>query len=191
MGSHCCNSERLLQNNMSVVKFKQCKKKGLKMFENLDFKTVTSVGRSGSNDLISITHNDSGSKSELMFRLSKEAMDKAGFEYKDKVIIQFAQEDSICRILKSEDQGSVTLSKQVQKNPLSASIIRLTFKYGLPNFLERESERDGKEYKKVKYVHEDNMIQYGADVGQLTFKLKLEEKEEKEEMTMENKEVQL
>ncbi|MCL1059663.1 hypothetical protein L2729_16965 [Shewanella gelidimarina] len=159
------------------------------MFDNLDFKTVTSVGRSGSNDLISITHNDSGSKSELMFRLSKEVMDKAGFEYKDKVIIQFAQEDSICRILKSDEQGSVTLSKQVQKNPLSASIIRLTFKYGLPNFLERESKRDSKEYKKVKYVHEDEKIQYDSNIGQLTFKLKLEEKEEKGDIAKENEEV--
>lgn len=158
----------------------------LKMFDDLDFKTVTSVGRSGSNDLISITHNDSGSKNELMFRLSKEVMDKAGFAYKDKVIIQFAQEDTVCRIVKSEEQGSVTLSKQVQNNPLSASIIRLTFKYGLPNFLERESAKDGKEYKKVKYVHEGNMIQYKADVGQLTFKLKLDEKNE---ITKESEEV--
>lgn len=156
------------------------------MFENLDFKTVTTVGRSGSNDLISITHNDSGSKNELIFRLSKEAMDKAGFEYKDKVIIQFAQEDTICRIVKSDEQGSVTLSKQVQNNAFSASIIRLVFKYGLPNFLERESKKDGKKYKKVKYIHEDNMIQYNIDNGQLTFKLKLDEKDE---MTKENEEV--
>jgi hypothetical protein len=189
MRSYSYNGERVLQINDGVVEFNNGIKKGLKMFDNLSFKTVTSLGRSGSNDLISITHNDSGSKNELMFRLSKEVMDKSGFAYRDKVIIQFAQEDTICRIVKSEEQGSVTLSKQVQKNPLSASVIRLTFKYGLPNFLEMESKRDGKQYERVKYVHEDNMIQYSSDIGQLTFKLKLEEKDEKDDITKENEEV--
>ena len=186
MRSNSYNSERLLQIDNAVVEFKNARKKELSMFDNLDFKTVTSLGRSGSNDLISITHNDSGSKNELMFRLSKEVMDKSGFAYRDKVIIQFAQDDTICRIIKSDEQGSVTLSKQVQKNPFSASVIRLIFKYGLPNFLEKESKKDGKKYEKVKYVHEDNMIQYDPDFGQVTFKLKLDEKDD---ITKENEEV--
>ncbi|WP_260847956.1 hypothetical protein [Shewanella algae] len=151
------------------------------MFDNLDFSTITTAGRSKSGDLVSITHSDSGKKNELMFRLSKEAMDKSGFEYGDKVVIQFAANDSVCRIMKSDSSGSVTLSKQVQTNPMSAAIIRMTFKYGMPNFLEKEQANHTTELVKVRYVHEDKQIQYDKDVGQVTFKLKLEEVKTKEE----------
>jgi hypothetical protein len=151
------------------------------MFDNLDFTTVSAGARTKSNDPISITHNHkSKGKNELAFRLSKEIMDLSGLEYQDKVLIQFAENNSICRIAKSEDKGTVKLSKQVPNNSLSAGIVRLTFRYGLPDFIKKESEASGKNIVKVKYVHEDGMIEHLKDVGQITFKLKLESTEEKE-----------
>jgi hypothetical protein len=152
------------------------------MFESLDFTTVTAGGRSKSNDLVSITHNHTSSKNELMFRISKEAMDLAGLNYQDKLIIQFADNDSVCRFVRSDEKGAVLLSKQVKNNPLSAGIVRLTHKYGLPNFLKNETEKEGKEISKVKYVHEKEMIQYVEELGQLTFKLMRDEIVAKEEV---------
>lgn len=148
------------------------------MFENLEFTTVTAGSRTKSNDLISITQNKSKTKNELTFRINKEAMDLSGLDYQDKILIQFAENNSICRIAKSEEKGTVKLIKQVPNNPLSAGIVRLVFRYGLPNFLEKETKASGKKIVKAKYIHEDEMIEHVKGLGQLTFKLKLESTEE-------------
>lgn len=53
---------------------------------------------------------------------------------------------------------------------MSAGIIRITFKEGIPNFLEKENLLSDEKIKRVKYIHEENMIDFKP--GQITFKLK-------------------
>jgi hypothetical protein len=148
----------------------------MSLFSDLEssFETINATGRSSSSDLISITHNIGTKKEEIAFRISKEAMKKAKLEYRDKVQIQFAANNTVCRILKSEQGGSVTLSQQITNNDMSAGIVRLMYKQGIPNFLKMEEEKLLQENKltKVKYIHEDDQIEF-AD-SQITFKLKLD-----------------
>lgn len=148
----------------------------MSLFSNLDdsFKTINATGRSSSSDFVSITHVDGNKKQEVIFRMSKEAMKEAKLEYRDKVLIQFASENTVCRIVKSKQGGSVTLSQQISNNEMSAGIIRITFKQGIPNFLKQENDKKSPEepFKRVKYIHEENMIEFNE--GQVTFKLKLE-----------------
>ncbi|EHH2456324.1 hypothetical protein J7X56_004595 [Vibrio parahaemolyticus] len=148
------------------------------MFDNLDFKTVTTTGRGVSNDPVSIVHSHKTKKNEILFRLAREAMDKCGFVYGEKVHVQFAADNSVCRIIKSTKSGSVTLSQQVKDNPNSAGVVRLTYKSTLPDFLGKESRADNKKYNRVRYVHEDDKIQYDKDM--ITFQLsRVEADEEK------------
>lgn len=139
-----------------------------------DFETINASGRSSSNDLVSISHTKGAKKQEVIFRINREAMNLAKLNYKDKVQIQFANNNTVCRILKTDKGGSVTLSQQISNNELSAAIIRLIYKPSIPNFLELENDkRDQDEpLTKVKYIHEDKMIEYGE--AQITFKLKLD-----------------
>ncbi|MDO6544285.1 hypothetical protein [Photobacterium sanguinicancri] len=147
------------------------------MFDQLNFKTVTTAGRSTSNDPVSITHSHKTKKNEILFRLSRETMDKCGFTYGCKVHIQFAAEGTVCRILKSDASGAMKLGQQTKDNESSAGIVRLTYKDVLPNFLKIESEKDAKEYVRVRYINQDDMIQYEDDT--LTFQLKRIEAEQK------------
>ncbi len=141
------------------------------MFNNIEFKTVTSNSRSSSGGLVSIVHSKLGKKNEIIFRVSKEAMDLSGFLYGDKVVVQFGSDDGVCRITKSDNGGSVTLSKQVAKSDASAGVIRLTYKEGLPDFLKKESNIEMRNVVRVKYVHKEKMIEYNKVVGQVTFQL--------------------
>lgn len=147
------------------------------MFDSLDFKKVTTTGRATSNDPVSITHSFKTKKNEIMFRLSRDVMDKCDFKYHDKVHILFAADDTVCRIIKSDQAGAVTLSQQIKGNENSAGLVRLTYKSSLPNFLEKESK--DKILDRVRYVHEDDKIQY--DSGAVTFQLKLVDTDVKEE----------
>ena len=148
----------------------------MSLFDNIEgqFKTINATGRSSSNDLISITHVKGNKREEVIFRMSKDAMDQSKLNYKDKVQIQFASENTVCRIVKSTQGGSVTLSQQITNNDMSAGIIRITFKLGIPDFLKQENENISPKdpIKRVKYIHEENMIEFGE--GQVTFKLKLD-----------------
>ncbi len=140
------------------------------MFEDKVFETVTTYGRSSSNDLVSITQNKTPKKNELTFRLSKESLKKSGLTYKDKIAIQFADDGKICRLVKSAISGAATLSQQVKGNDMSAGLIRVVFKPGYPDFLKIESDNEQKTVIKTKYIHEENMIDFQK--GQITFKLK-------------------
>jgi hypothetical protein len=146
------------------------------MFSDLEksFETINASGRASSSDLVSISHIIGNKKEEVVIRVSKEAIKKAGIVYRDKVQIQFAANDTVCRILKSDQGGSVTLSQQISSNDMSAGIIRLVYKQGIPNFLAIENEKGSypKPLTRIKYIHEDNMIEYGN--SQITFKLKLD-----------------
>lgn len=144
-------------------------------FDKLDFVTVTHGGRGSSNDPVSITHSFKTKKNELLFRLSRDVMDKAGLKYGDKVHIQFASDNTFCRIVASKESGSVTLSQQVKNFEQSAGLVRLTYRTSLPNFLEVEGLKLNKALKRVKYVHESDMLQ--CVEGSVTFKLKLAETE--------------
>ncbi|EKO4002936.1 hypothetical protein DXJ58_22280 [Vibrio fluvialis] len=146
------------------------------MFDNLNFKTVTTTGRNVSNDPVSITHSVTEKKNEVLFRLSRETMDSCGMKYGDKVHVQFANNNTVCRIIKSDSVGSVTLSQQVKDSESSAGIIRLTYKPTLPNFIETESKQNGSPVTKVRYVHENGMIEYSKEQNAVTFQLKLESK---------------
>jgi hypothetical protein len=157
----------------------------MSMFDEFEgsFEPIYATGRSGSSDLISINHVQGKKKEEVVFRVSKEAMRKANLIYRDKVQIQFANDNSICRITKSDKSGAVTLSQQVSGNEMSAGIIRLVYKQGIPNLLQKENEAlenatgsiTKKVLTKVKYVHEEGKIEYGE--SQITFKLKLDTSE--------------
>ncbi|MGF1762448.1 hypothetical protein [Aliivibrio kagoshimensis] len=147
------------------------------MFDDLDFKTATATsGRSGSNDPVSITHSFKTKKNEMLFRLTKECMDASKLTYGNKVHIQFAANNTVCRVIRTNDRSGVTISQQTKDNELSAGIIRLTYKNSLPNFLEIESKSKNLKINKVRYVHENDKIQYGE--GDVTFQLKLDMHEE-------------
>ena len=139
-----------------------------------EFEAVPTTGRASSQDMISLTHTKGKNKEEVVFRMSRRAMDKAGLKYKDKVEIQFAGDNSVCRIRLSSNEGAVTLSQQTANNKMSAGIIRLIFREGMPNFIEIEN-KSGKHEKvlsKTRYIHEENKIEYGN--SRITFKLKLD-----------------
>jgi hypothetical protein len=148
----------------------------MSMFSNLEdsFETINASGRSSSNDLVSISHVKGSKKEEVIFRINREAMNKAELNYKDKVQIQFADNNSVCRILKTDKGGSVTLSQQISNNDLSAGIIRLIYKPSIPNFIEMENKNglQTEPLTRVKYIHENEMIEYGN--SQITFKLKVD-----------------
>lgn len=147
------------------------------MFDNLKFKAVTTAGKS-SSELVSITHSFKTKKNELLFRISNEAMEKCGFQYQDKVQILFADGNTVCRIMKSDKPGCVTLSQQTKKSDTSPAVIRLSFRAGLPDFLAQESKGTDKKLNRVKYLHKDDMIEFKE--GCLTFQLDLVDSEEDE-----------
>lgn len=146
------------------------------MFDSIKFRPVMASSRAKAYDLISVTHSKITKKNELTVRISREAMDKAGLDYKDKVLLQFSPEGDICRIEKTEGSHTLTLSQQTAKNDMSPGILRVIVKPGMPNYLEKESQKESKSFVKVKYVHEDEMIEFKPNI--ITFKLKLDEKEE-------------
>jgi hypothetical protein len=152
---------------------------GTVMFDNLNFKAVTAAGKS-SSELVSITHSFKTKKNELLFRISHEAMERCGFQYQDKVQLLFANDNTVCRIMKSDKPGSVTLSQQTKKSDTSPAIIRLSFRAGLPDFLAQESKGTNKTFNRVKYLHKDDMIEFKD--GCLTFQLDLVDSEEDDEI---------
>jgi nucleoside-specific outer membrane channel protein Tsx len=139
------------------------------MFENTEFKSVVTNSRgSTSNRPVFITHNKGKNKEEQTYKISSEAMNKCGFNYKDKVDIQFSPDFKICRIIK-QDSG-LTLSRQTANNPQSSAVTRMLFKSGIhPDLLNIAFEQSGT--KKDKVMFENGEIEYKE--GVLTFELKL------------------
>ena len=137
-------------------------------FDGTEFKSVVTSSRGlMCRKPVVITHNKGKNKEEQTYKISSEAMNKCGFNYKDKVDIQFSPDFKVCRIIK-RDRG-LTLSKQTFSNPESSAVMRMLFKPDIhPNFIEITSKKDVVKIGKV--VFESDKEQY--EDGVLTFKLK-------------------
>lgn len=127
------------------------------LFGGYDFVTVSA--RKANSVLVKLTQSNKGKKNEISIFINKLAMDKSGFSSGDRVKVQFANNGDICRVLKSKDDPSRTITKSNE-----SGVIRMIYNKSMPNFLEDAN------CEKVKYVHVDDFIEFKD--GQLTFKLK-------------------
>ena len=142
------------------------------MFDNIDFKSAVSNSRgAASGSPVFISHNKGEKKEEQTYKISKEAMDKCNFNYKDKVDIQFSPDFKVCRIIKSS--AGLTLSQQTANNPQSSAVTRMLYKENVhPDLLKMAFDENGVETNKVMFENGD--IDYKD--GVLTFALKLVKK---------------
>ncbi|WP_418641705.1 hypothetical protein ACNUDM_11665 [Vibrio chaetopteri] len=147
------------------------------MFDSMSFKSVTTGARTAiGNAPVSVTQAcKKDGKQEQIYRLTREALDEAKLEYKDKVEILYNAESTVCRIQKSKTGSGVTLSQQISNNPNSAAIIRLTFRPNVhPDLLERaRKETENQDKDKARYEHKEGRIDYQE--GSVTFELELAE----------------
>jgi hypothetical protein len=139
------------------------------MFDNLSFKSAVSNSRGSlSSSPVVITHNKGESKEEQTYKISREAMDKCGFEYKNKVDIQFSPDFKVCRIVKS--LSGLTLSQQTTTNPRSSAVTRMQYKEHIhPDLLKMAFTENNVETNKAMF--ENGEIEYKE--GILTFEIKL------------------
>lgn len=139
------------------------------MFDNIDFKSAVSNSRgAASGSPVSITHNKGEKKEEQTYKISKEAMDKCNFSYRDKVDIQFSPDFKVCRIIKTS--AGLTLSQQTANNPHSSAVTRMLYKENIhPDLLKMAFDENGVETNKAMF--ENGKIDYKD--GVLTFELKL------------------